>query len=175
MLLDTARQGHLLTNLRARRGRQLNLREIGLDTEYASSSRCRTDVDQQQLVLHELRHLCLFLVLRLHTKQAAQKEQADLELGVHFWQLAHRAKHLSDETIGPAQRGVNARADTDKPSWNREREQVVLRMQRHDTTEYRFALVPPSVVLRDDTWADLDLEADAQDAGEDRPAGNNRP
>lgn len=72
MLLDAARQRNLLPDLRARRRRQLDLREIGLDVQDTSTSGRRADVDEEELVLHELGHLGLFFVLRLDAEQAPE-------------------------------------------------------------------------------------------------------
>jgi hypothetical protein len=65
MLLNPPAQRNLLSNLRARRTCQLDLRKIRLDREYTSTRGGRSNVDQQELAFDELRHLCLLLVLRL--------------------------------------------------------------------------------------------------------------
>jgi hypothetical protein len=80
MLLDPAGQRDLLADLRARRARELDLREVGLDGEHAAAGRRRADVDEQELALCELGDLRLLLVLRLDAEQPAEEEEADLEL-----------------------------------------------------------------------------------------------
>lgn len=82
MLLDPARERDLLANLRARRGRQLDLRQIRLDAQHTPTGRRRADVDEQELVLHELRDLGLFLVFCFHAEKAPEEEEADLQLCV---------------------------------------------------------------------------------------------
>jgi hypothetical protein len=79
MLLDPARQRDLLANLRARGRRQLDLRLVRAHAQDTPARGRRPDVDEQQLVLHELRHLRLLFVLRLDTQQTPQEEQADLQ------------------------------------------------------------------------------------------------
>ena len=80
MLLDPARERDLLPDLRARRGRQLYLGQVRLDAQHAPAGRRRSDVDQEELALDELGHLCLLLVLRLNAQQPAEQEQTDLQL-----------------------------------------------------------------------------------------------
>ena len=172
MLLDTTRKRNLLAHLRARRRRQLDLRQIRLHAQHPPTRRRRADVDQQQLVLHQLRHLRLLLVLCLHTQQPAQQEQADLELRVDLRQLAHRAEHLADEAIRAAERRVDARADTDEATGHGEVEQVVLGVQGHDAAEDGLAAVAARSVLGDYAWPDLDLLPEVEDAGEDGAASN---
>ena len=90
MLLDTARQGDLLPNLGTRGRRQLNLRQVRLDAQYTPAGRRRSDVDEQQLALGELRDLRLLLVFRLDTEQTAEQEQADLQFYVQTGRQARR-------------------------------------------------------------------------------------
>ena len=79
MLLDTPRKRDLFPDLRARRRRELYLRQVRPDTQHASTSRRRADIDQEQFALDELRHFSLFLIFRLDAKQPAKQEQADLQ------------------------------------------------------------------------------------------------
>ena len=83
MLLDPARKRDLLPDFRARGRRQLDLGQVRLDTQNASASGRRADVDQQKLAFDQLPHLGLFLVLRLDAQQSAQQEQTDLQLCTH--------------------------------------------------------------------------------------------
>lgn len=68
MLVDSPRQGDLLTNVRACWLRKLDLREIGFDRYDPTSTGCRSDVDEQQFAFRQLLHFRLLLVLRLHPK-----------------------------------------------------------------------------------------------------------
>ena len=63
MLLDPPRELDLLPDLRARRRRELDLREVALDGEDTPPGGRRADVDEQQLTLSKLRDLCLLLVV----------------------------------------------------------------------------------------------------------------
>ena len=83
MLLDPARKRDLLPDFRARGRRQLDLSQVRLDTQNASASGSRADVDQEELALDQLPHLGLLLVLRLDAQQSAQQEQTDLQLCTH--------------------------------------------------------------------------------------------
>lgn len=86
---------------------------------------------------------------------------------VDLRQLTNRTQYLTDEAIRSAERGVNPGAHTDQPTGHSERQQVVLRVQRHDAAEDGLALIPARTVLRHDPRADLDLLAEAEDTGED--------
>ena len=70
MLLDAARKRDLLADLGARGRRQLDLGQVRLDAQHAPAGRGRADVDQEELALDELGHLCLLLVLRLDAQQS---------------------------------------------------------------------------------------------------------
>ena len=83
MLLDSARERDLFADLGARGRRELDLGEVRLDAQHASAGRRRADVDQEELALDELGHLCLLLVLRLDAQQSTQQEQTDLQLCAH--------------------------------------------------------------------------------------------
>ena len=67
VLFDPPRQRNLLPDLCAGRRRQLDLCEIGLHAQDTSPCRCRTDIDEEQFVLHEFRHLGLFPVLGFYS------------------------------------------------------------------------------------------------------------
>ena len=79
MLLNPPRQRNLLTDLRTRRLRQLDLREISLDRKHSAARRGRPDVDEQDLALDEFGDLGGLFVLRLYTEETAEEEEADLE------------------------------------------------------------------------------------------------
>lgn len=59
MLLNPPTQSNLLSHLRAGRMSQLDLCEIGLDTQDPSSGRRRADVDHQDLSLGQFLHLAI--------------------------------------------------------------------------------------------------------------------
>ena len=80
MLLNPPRQRNLLTNLRTRRLRQLDLREISLDGKYTAARGSRPDVDEQDLALDEFGDLGGLFVLRLYTEETAEEEETDLKL-----------------------------------------------------------------------------------------------
>jgi len=67
MLLDSARESDLLPDFRASRRRQLDLSQVRLDTQHASTGRRRADIDQEELALDQLPYLGLFLILRFDT------------------------------------------------------------------------------------------------------------
>lgn len=67
MLFNTTRQRYLLSDLGTCRGCELNFRQIRLDAEYPAARGRRADVDEEELVLHELRNFRLLLVLGLHS------------------------------------------------------------------------------------------------------------
>lgn len=112
MFLYSAAERHLLADLRARRAGQSKARCIGLNGDHLSA-RCRAaNVDHEHLVLRKLRDLGLLAVCRLDTEQAAEKEVVDLELRVDGGEVAAEAENETDQTIGTAERGVNAGTDT---------------------------------------------------------------
>src|ERR1700753_4192752 len=100
MLLDTARQTNLLSNLRAGRTCQTQLCNVGLDTQHLCASRCAPNVDHEDFVLGELGDLCLLAVFRLDTQKASQQEVVDLQLAVDAGQFATKAENLANKTIG---------------------------------------------------------------------------
>lgn len=58
-------------------------------------------------------HLGSLLVsLCADSQQPPEQEVGDLQLSEDLWQRTDGAQHLSDHTIGPAQRGVDLRAHT---------------------------------------------------------------
>jgi len=72
MLLDTARQCDLLANLGTSRRGELDLGKISLNAQDTTTCRGRSNVDEQKLILRELRDLCLLLVFRPDTEQSAE-------------------------------------------------------------------------------------------------------
>ena len=64
MLLDSARERDLLPNFRASGRRQLDLGQVRLDAQHASTGGRRADIDQEELALDQLPYLGLFLILR---------------------------------------------------------------------------------------------------------------
>ena len=82
MLLNSPRQRNLLPDLRARRRRQLDLRQIGFDGDHTTTSGGRPDVDEQKLILDEFGYFCGFLVFGFYTEETAEKEEGDFEFCV---------------------------------------------------------------------------------------------
>ena len=72
MLLDTTGQRDLLAYLCTGGGGQLDFGEISFYTEHTATSRRRTNVDEEQFVLSELRDLGLLLVLSLDTEESTE-------------------------------------------------------------------------------------------------------
>lgn len=79
MFLDPPRQRHLLSDLRTGGRRQLDLGQIGFHAENATSSGCRTNVDEEELVFDEFRDFRLFLVFSFDTEKTPEEEQTDFE------------------------------------------------------------------------------------------------
>jgi hypothetical protein len=68
MFLTPPAERDLLHDLCTRRTRQLDLREVSLDVEDTAAGQSQAVVIEQQLALDELGHLCLLLILGLHTE-----------------------------------------------------------------------------------------------------------
>lgn len=58
----------------------MNFREVSFYAEHTTTGRRRTDVDEEQLALGELRDLGLLLVLSFDSEKSTEQEQADLKL-----------------------------------------------------------------------------------------------
>jgi len=57
----------------------LNLCQIALDAEHTTARGRGSDVDEQQLVFHELGHFGLLPVFGLDSKQTTKQEQTNLK------------------------------------------------------------------------------------------------
>lgn len=172
MLLDSPADGDLLANLRTGRAGQLEFGHVGLDTQDLGAGSGRSDVHHEDLVLGQLGDLGLLAVGRLDTQQAAQQEVVDLELGVDGGQAAAVAQDETDETVGTAQRGVDAGSDTDQTTGHGELEIVVLRKERDDPRVDGAALDLAVLILSDQTGTDLDLVVQLQHTRQDRATGH---
>lgn len=172
MLLDSSAHGDLLADLCASRAGELQLGGIVLDGNDLGTGGGGTNVDHEHFVLRELGNLGLLAVGGLHTQQSPEQEVVDLDLGVNLGELALETKDETDETIGTAERGVDAGTDTDETTGNGEFEAVVLGEQGDDAGEDGLALDGTLVVLADNTGANLNLVAELQDTSEDGTTSN---
>lgn len=86
--------------------------------------------------------------------------------------MSAQAEDEADETVGTAEGGVDAGADTDQTTGDGELEVVVLGKQRDDSREDGLALDLALAVLGDDARADLDLVAELQHTGQDGATGD---
>lgn len=121
MLLDSSADGNLLTNLRAGRAGQAELGSISLDTQNLSTGGSGTNVHHQNLVLSQLGNLGLLAIGSLDTKQAAEQEVVDLDLGVDGRQAATVAKDETDQTISTARELVMFKRTEDVSNTYRQR------------------------------------------------------
>ena len=112
VLLDSPRKRDLFADLGTRGAGQGQAGRIGLDGHNLGARRGTADVDHENFVLRELGDLGLLAVGRLDTQQAAQQEVVDLELRVDGGQLATETQDETDQTIGTAERGVDAGTNT---------------------------------------------------------------
>lgn len=172
MLVNTPRQRNLFANLGASRVRQHNFRQISLDTRHTPARGGRTNVEHENLLLGKLLDLGLLLVVRLDTKETAEEEVIDFELGKDFGKLADAAQHLTDETVGTAQGRVDFGSHTNQSSRNRKLEVILLGKQRHDAGIDGPAANVALLVLGDDARSDLDFVAELQNTLQDGTSGD---
>jgi len=168
MFFDPPRKRDLFADLGTRGRRQLNLGEVAFHAQHTAARGRRANVDEQQLVLGQLRDLGLFLVFRPHAEKSTKQEQTNFEFRVHFWKLPDGTQDLSYQPICTAERRVNFGSDTDQATGHGEREVIGLCVQRDDPAKDRFASVSSRTVLGHDSWPDLDLLTEVEHTGEDR-------
>ena len=112
MLLDSTREGDLLTDLGTCRASELQSGGISLDGDDLGTSGGRTNVDHEDFVLCEFGNLGLLAVGGLDTEQTTEQEVVDLDLGVDGRELATETKDETDQTIGTAEGRVDTGTNT---------------------------------------------------------------
>eukprot|EP00053_Salpingoeca_punica_P000980 m.31340 g.31340 ORF g.31340 m.31340 type:complete len:328 (+) comp10710_c0_seq1:216-1199(+) len=173
VLLHAPAQRNLLAVLCAHGLGEGDLGQIGLDGNDAAASRERANVDHQHLVLRQLDDLGgLLVTLCAHTQEAAQEEEADLQLRVDGRQGANRAEDLADHAVRAAERRVYPRADADQAARHGVLQLVVLRLERDDAGEDGEALDLALGVLLHNARANLNLLALLEHAAQNATAGH---
>jgi len=138
VLLDSSAHRDLLANLRAGRAGELQLGGVVLDGDDLRAGGGGTNVDHEHLVLRELGNLGLLAVRSLDTKQSPEQEVVDFDLGVDLGKLALKTEYETNETVGTAERGVDAGANTNETTGDGELEAVVF--GEEETTREKMGL-----------------------------------
>lgn len=94
----------------------------------------------------------------------------NFQLGENLGQGTHGAQHLSDQTVGAADRRIDLGPDSDEPAGNGVGQVVVLGLEGDDPGADRVTLETPLGVLGNDPRPDLDLHPELQHSAEDGPA-----
>src|ERR1035437_6954510 len=102
MLLDTPTQGNLLANVCACGARQHQFCSLLLDGRDPCTSRGRTKVHHQHLLLCQLPTLCLLSIRSLNTQQPTKQVVVDFDFDVDVRQTTLQAKDESNQTISSA-------------------------------------------------------------------------
>ena len=100
VLADSPTDGNLLADFSAGRAGERDLGNIGLHTQNLGTGSSRANVHHQNLILGQLRNLGLFTVCGPDTKQSAEQEVVDLDLGVDGGQTASVTQDETNQTIG---------------------------------------------------------------------------
>mmetsp|Transcript_19175 Transcript_19175/g.31929 ORF Transcript_19175/g.31929 Transcript_19175/m.31929 type:complete len:348 (-) Transcript_19175:199-1242(-) len=100
-----------------------------------------------------------------------QEEKVDLELDVDVRQTAGGTENVSDHLVSAAERGVDVGSDSDQASWHGVLEVVGLSKERHDHGRDGRAL-DLSLILLDNSWADLDRVSNLEDTLGDTASSN---
>eukprot|EP00050_Salpingoeca_kvevrii_P010065 m.6393 g.6393 ORF g.6393 m.6393 type:complete len:309 (-) comp2608_c0_seq1:378-1304(-) len=173
VLVYSAAQCNLLTNLCAHGLCQDNLCQIRLDGRNTAASRERANVDHEHLALGELLDLCgLLVTLGTNAKKTAEEEKANFELRVDVGEATDLAQNLTDHAVSAAERGVDHGANADETTGNSVLQIVRVRIERDDAREDGSALEGTIGLLGDNAGADLNLLALLENTSKDTAASN---
>lgn len=107
MLFDPPRQCNLLSNLRAGRARQDQLRHVDLGCDDLGAGRGAADVDHDHFVLGQLADLGLLPILGLDSEQPPESKVVDLELCIDGWQRSLEPENVANQSVGSAEGWVD--------------------------------------------------------------------
>mmetsp|Transcript_7074 Transcript_7074/g.11916 ORF Transcript_7074/g.11916 Transcript_7074/m.11916 type:complete len:462 (-) Transcript_7074:120-1505(-) len=165
VVVDSPAHGDLVANVGADRLEELDPHAVLLHVHDLASQRLAAHVYHQNLVQLQRAHLVFLLavlvrrpVIRLDSEQALQQEVGHVDFAQHFGHLARVPDYLTDEGVGPSDKGVDLHADADEPTRHGVHEQVLVGLQR-GYLGLNFAALHGAcpLVLGDEAGPDRDL------------------